>query len=398
MSATFVPDRIEHIAGLRRAVYGGGRSGRILIGGYAPLNFRTGQTIWTSKVRIPTSAGRVDFPSFCYWNGYTLGSASGEGDATAGVGTLRIAVEYPANIFTRGWFGPRGRDASFEPGQVIWSDPVGVSIPQGAAAWILVSQTVPSSANQLPYSYTTSTALAEGFTNGGDFTTTIGGVAAFAGAVNAPLAIAGASSAVAVPTVAILGDSIAQGLFTGNADANFITLGLDNDYFYANLARTGDRAQYYNSATIRTHAARDHVTDLATHAIVCFGANDLAASRTAVQLRADLDAIGTELLARGITAYVCTVPPRTTGTFTSEAGQTLPAWEAERLAFNAALRASPTPYAGVCDLDLQVRGTDIGKWKATGGVARTDDGVHPNAQGKIDGAAAVTALLPLRLK
>lgn len=76
---------------------------------------------------------------------------------------------------------------------------------------------------------------------------------------------------------------------------------------------------------------------------------------------------------------VATLPPRTTGIFTSAAGQTIDATRAANInTVNAAIRAGQITGATVVDINAMVRDPVVtDKWRSDGG-AWTDDGTHYN--------------------
>lgn len=143
-----------------------------------------------------------------------------------------------------------------------------------------------------------------------------------------------------------------------------------------NLARSGAKSA---AAT-----ADPRLTALYSYAhagVILYGTNDFGATGTDALTATVLDNIATiasQMRARGVAVVgLVKLPPRTTGTFATEAGQTVPAgWGAgsRPIAFNAALDSGPGDFVVPMN---SVRGTNVYKWPA----GTSHDGVHPNATG-----------------
>lgn len=124
-----------------------------------------------------------------------------------------------------------------------------------------------------------------------------------------------------------------------------------------------------------------------TDSVLGWGRNDIfSSSRTAAQLKADIATIAAPRIRAGIRVWVTTIPPYTSGTYTSSAGQTIVSStnEAQRVIYNADIRANYAAYgyAGVIDMAAQLEdASNPGKWANSGGLALTNDGVHPNTRG-----------------
>lgn len=122
-------------------------------------------------------------------------------------------------------------------------------------------------------------------------------------------------------------------------------------------------------------------TDLVLHLVT----NDMWIGRSKAQILSDQKAIADRFRPFGVRTWVITCPPRTTGTYTSAAGQTLhdAVRELVRLDYNADIRENHRAYghAGVIDVARWVEDrANPGKWASDGG-ALTDDGVHMNTNG-----------------
>jgi hypothetical protein len=137
---------------------------------------------------------------------------------------------------------------------------------------------------------------------------------------------------------------------------------------YVNLAVPGKAAfQTVDERTGNHHIYR--LAGLCQYAVLQFTTNDLAGSRTLVQAKADWLAIVAKLRAAGVKEVVgLTTVPRTTADTTSLwttlAGQTAAATEADRVAFNAWLLAGYGGTDAVWNVAAAVQdSTTPSKWK-----------------------------------
>ncbi|MFG1276544.1 SGNH/GDSL hydrolase family protein [Xanthobacter autotrophicus] len=134
-----------------------------------------------------------------------------------------------------------------------------------------------------------------------------------------------------------------------------------------------------------------------THLILAMVTNDVWIGRTKAEILADIQTVCARYWDYGVKTYIVTCPPRTTGTYTSAAGQTLydAVKEPVRLDYNADVRANWSAYghSGLIDMAAVLEDPAApGKWVSSGAVARTTDGVHPNTSGvnNLVSAAIVT--------
>ena len=207
-----------------------------------------------------------------------------------------------------------------------------------------------------------------------------------------PLCVIGRAP-VGAKSLFVIGDSLAE----GSADVQETTEGAFGHIQRAcmydgvrsvaslNMGRGGDTAaQFLLAAEYRLSLARFH-----THAIVQFGVNDyFNLGRTKEQILADLIAIVVALKMRGIQKVaVANLIPKTTGTYTTTAGQVAAPGYTECRAFvDAGLRAAPQVDIVLDASTACSDSVDPTKFPANA----TSDGVHPNG-GTPAYAALVTA-------
>ena len=203
--------------------------------------------------------------------------------------------------------------------------------------------------------------------------------------------------------ILVIGDSVAEGNLgygvgwpeqcltgitglTGSSTATLAThdgsgMGVINCSI-GNMRAAEDALPHFN-------ARRMAIARRCTDVIVALGTNDLAGGRSVAQINADLLALiqRARLVVnegRG-RVHVCTIPPRTTGTWIAAAGlgQTVAATEADRVAVNTYLRTLPGGADTCIDIaDTLETSRDSGKWTLFGAAAITGDGIHPNANGQ----------------
>lgn len=224
------------------------------------------------------------------------------------------------------------------------------------------------------------------------------------GAASCPI-IAGVTGipAAAVPAVVIYGDSIAigsgdtvTGLYGGEYyglyDRGMMNIdGGGTCIMHVNYAIAGLQAQNFTPTSFyRLYSALEY----ANIGLVALGTNDIVGLPTLATLQGWMQTIWGAIRARGCKVAACTVLPRTSGTYTSAAGQTVVAgWETGGLRdqYNAwlvtQLAAGAIDYLIDANPVLEDQTTaGHGKWVSTGGTARTSDGIHPNNTGHVAGA------------
>jgi len=194
------------------------------------------------------------------------------------------------------------------------------------------------------------------------------------------LAVLGVLAETSRRSFLVVGDSIARGAMdvadSSHGDTGGARLvGHARAYCNAGIFSTRAKAFTAASAARRIALAQYHSDVL----LACYGTNDLTANDTAAQIAASLAGIVGLFHWRPV--HVATLPPRTTGTWTAEAGagQTAVNTEAQRVALNALIRSGGVAGAArVIDWadELETR-RDSGLWQAL----MTPDGIHPNGYG-----------------
>lgn len=195
-----------------------------------------------------------------------------------------------------------------------------------------------------------------------------------------------------VPVIGLLTDSIGKGTNDTGPTANYgwkgyIQKSLGNALPWVYTGRGGHRIWYLAT---RDDGERSALMNAGiTHLILAMVTNDVWIGRTKAQILADQQTVCDRYRSYGVKTYITTCPPRTTGTYTSAAGQSLydAAKEPVRLDYNADVRANWAVYghAGLIDIASVIEdAANPGKWVSSGGIARTNDGVHPNPSGVLN--------------
>lgn len=290
--------------------------------------------------------------------------------------TIRLAIEYPFGTFTPVTYSGAAA-GTIIAGQDLYCDEKPIAIPRGR--WFRLIGQMSSTVN-LPFNanmpampgdlFAGSASALSDPTSGG---VSIGDASAGTNSVM-PAAILGRTRR---PTVGIIGTSREVGQADSSDDAADLgetarTIG--ERFAYLNAGISGDTAQ----AFVASHTRRVALLQNCSHIVISTGVNDFAAGRTASQMLGDVATIAGYFPDKKV--WVCTITPKTTGTFADLAGQTVTANEALRTGFNDALRAWTNTSLrdklyGVIDLcDAVESGINSGKWKPN----FTGDGTHGN--------------------
>lgn len=307
-----------------------------------------------------------------------------------------------------------------EPGEQLVTDPIpDLTLLAGQQFWAHTWVYVATLGEKWPVSVPgIDTSLNEGYANTDLTGTNTGWTSSNLSYGYCPASIVGPSTA---PTVAAIGDSIANGYADTPNYKGFIARALNGNFGWCSVANDGDAVQRASSPT--TTRLRDKVLYGAKYAIVHYGRNDLSNGRTAAQIESDLITRCRMLVTQGITPFVCTVPPRTSSTdnWQTTVNQTKHSSETARVALNQWIRAgmpidattkAPVavgtggakvagdaghPVKGVFDTCSAVEtAQDSGYWKLNAGAASawyTTDGIHPLAAGYAAMAAIVDTVL-----
>jgi hypothetical protein len=356
----------------------------------------------TTKVRHIAPAALVEV-RFAFGNFYNNGGTETVGPNDI---TVRASIEFPATTFIPLFFSGK-RDVVINPGGLVWSDWVAVSIPAATQFWSRTYVTVANNTMQWPLAGSFSAALSEGSNNSAtpsDQTTT--GTLSGGGYGYGPFSMQGRYLASGSLRIAGVGDS----RMAGNNDTDLLNGWFGRAFtgvaFTQRIAYPSEKAQTFLANA--TGARRKALLEGCNVAVCNYGINDLSGGRTTAQLQADVISIWSYLAARGMKTWHTTLEPETTTTdaWATLANQTIAGWNGNRTAFNdwlrdgapvtsaanltavatgtvGALRAGSTghPLSGYIELaDLAESARNSGKWVVTGAANyATSDGIHPTA-------------------
>jgi hypothetical protein len=195
--------------------------------------------------------------------------------------------------------------------------------------------------------------------------------------------------------IAIIGDSRSAGsrdVVDSSYDVGNVARSIGPTYDYANLGCSGDRAaSFVFNQTLRGAL----VNSYATIVVDQYGQNDIhQLGATVGQLNAYKARI--QAMFRNKRYVGCTIEPTTTSSdsWATTANQTLDTapFNANRIAYNDALRVSGTPYLELAN--TVESSLDSGKW-VVNGVANyaTPDGIHATQAGSLLQSASSAAFL-----
>ena len=324
---------------------------------------------------------RIAFP-----NWYAVGGNANPNGTERGTGgeiTVFASVEHPSNAFTRvTWQGAASGSAA--DGETILSDPIRISIPKGSKFFVRFFASgavgVPTAYGVIQDAPRDSINFAQSglsdLTMGGIIPNNRGGYGFTPAAIVAPSQL---------PSVAIIGDSLAYGnfdSFDASGDLGIVAGGVGAHFAYINLASGNDAASQFATNNARRLALAQYCST----AIIQYGVNDLLRGRSAGQILKDRSTIAA--LLKDKTLIETTIAPLTKSTdyFRSRAGQSLrnEAQEANRLALNAAVRGGRPGFAHCADVAATVE--QDGLYRE--GPNITPDGLHLRREGYLMAAKA----------
>jgi hypothetical protein len=207
-------------------------------------------------------------------------------------------------------------------------------------------------------------------------------------AIYAASMITGVPNVGGVKAILLVGDSIARGY--GSTDAKGDSLGnygiferaVRSRYATTATALPGNTASAYKNAS--SHARMYAIVlPYVTHAIINLGTNDIAENISVASVANSNAITATELRNQGIQVSFATLIPRTTGTFSTLAGQTPevgfgPGGAADT--YNTWVRNGTNGVASdwgiIEDRTVYQDATQKNKWRVNS--VMTDDGIHPN--------------------
>lgn len=310
--------------------------------------------------------------------GWYYSHAAGPAEAAlGGAATVTASFEYPVGTFTQITFSASAT-GTITNNTSLTSDQVPVNIPKGAAFFV---RTFWTSTSGILYQATNNDGLTPTSTNmqsndipNGDIVhygssgitdQTMGGTITSTdpnGTIGfSPLAIIGPTTQ---PSFYIMGDSRSRGIsdFYSDASSN-IGQGsriIGPSYGYINGGCTGILAHNWLAGFPKQQA----LAALCSHIYCALGINDLSNTITAAALITSLQTIWTTYGASRVVQ--ATLPPETTSTdaWLTTTNQTPAAWDAQRTAFNDAVRAGISGSIGFVEIaDVAEGGRNLGKWR-----------------------------------
>lgn len=292
--------------------------------------------------------------------------------------TVTASIEYPTGTFTQVLFSGVASGTIADGGMII-SDPVSVSIPNGAKFF---SRVWYSCSTGVIYSgYATN-----GMSTGDGF---IGGVTTadltMGGTVTQTTNVIGVVPAAIIAmtrnkSVATIGDSRCFGLNdTGDAsgDVGELARSIGPSLAYINLGVPSDRAIDFTTGSHSTN--RQTLMGYCSSRVCAYGINDLANSSSASAIIAALQTIAGY---KTSPMWQATIAPRTTSTdsWATTGNQTAFAQNSTRVSLNGSIRSGISGLAGyfeIADVDESAR--DSGFWVVNGSANyATTDGIHEN--------------------
>ncbi|WP_217429556.1 hypothetical protein, partial [Sphingomonas bacterium] len=349
---------------------------------FHPISSTSSNTRFNSRsphfARDAIASLRIVLPNW-FWNRSTKAEA-GSG-ATA---TYSAAIEYPAGSFTPVKFAGAAA-GTVASGLDLTSDPVSISIPNGALFWVRVYCSAATIVFGGTASGSTTSTLDSGngavFEAGTSLTDkTMGGTLTQFGSVCfAPVAILATTRR---PSVLLAGDSRCWGAGDGydaGGDLGELARTIGPAFAYINLGSYGDTA-YQAGAS---YAGRARQAQYCSHVLCEYGVNDIVQAKTGAQTWSALQALYQAFAGRPV--YQTTIGPVSTSgdNWATTAGQTSEGHNAARVALNAIIRGGPWPLAGWFEVaDAVESARDSGVWKASGtAYGMTVDGTHESQAG-----------------
>ena len=311
---------------------------------------------------------------FVYPNFY-MSAATPPLETGPGTATIESSAEYPLGTRFRVTFS--GVNQGSPPsGGLLVSDPVSISIPEGA---IFASNSWYSNASGIIFCSDSNTGN-QLSTGNGQASLVMSGTPGNSGSSYGPVAIITQTTKGAV---GLIGDSKTIGKGDNAATDTMYRRG----YFAKGLPgvptiNLGVESDLAASFATANSTNRQALLAYVTHIISGYGVNDTAFS-TAAQIHGFLQTIfGLPNLAGKPTWQATFEPYFTTGPYTSDGVQTPNASNTKIQQFNATLRGGINKIQGIIDVAmvLESKATQ-GVWQNQWGSALTADGVHANTQG-----------------
>lgn len=365
---------------------------------------------------------------------YTNTPLFGTGSA-ANTYTVKATVETPTGAFLPVMFAGAS-SATVAPGAQLVSDPIELGYKPGDVVWSHNHVSVPTVGQKWPTTLAAngvgeSVLLATSDLSANltiSRTELITETTAFA---FAPMMLAGPRALPSRPYVIGLGDSIMYGVSESGVgvdaasniyEGGFFHRSVDGQLPCADLGVYGEELSTVAPTTLHgspqsAFAHRQIFARAADYAVDEYGSNDLFAGASAATVEQNIIFMATWLASNGTRVYRTTLLPRpvsSTDDWATVANQTLPSWDAVRVAVNTWIRGGcpidPTshlpvavgtggallagqathPIVGMFDIAATVESTTPGKWITNGTAeAFTIDGTHPSPLGHQTIATAI---------
>jgi hypothetical protein len=313
---------------------------------------------------------------------------TGTGNTEAALGadmTVTADLEYPAGVYTQITFGgsPSGTASA---GANVTSDPVSVTIPRGAKAWLHYYMTstagmIYCGGANIPYSDHDNgdyfAFAASGLANttiAGDGSHTQTTTDAANGFSSPPLAIVGTTTRAGF---ALIGDSRVTGIGDRYGDARrqrgILERSIGEFFGCAVYSQSSETALNFGGASGSRRTALANL--YASHVICEHGVNDLGSG----QVPSRVAAIWAKFAGKRVYAVTLSPVASSSDSFATLAGQTPGGGEAERVVANKFIRGMPSPLSGVIDVsDVVESSRNSGKWNIylTADPDTAFDGTH----------------------
>lgn len=400
---TFERDLIEsQIPKLQIVATRGILPGAVLQGGGVP-NYTLGET----KMPIKMGSQRVADIRIAFAGFYILSGASGE---TANPVDMIVegAIEKVSPSYAVQGSTIAGFNITVKSGiSHALTDPIGINTAANETVYLQMSTYV-NSTETWPASQLSGTNSIQYVSTLAASSSQVGTAGAWSGTSRTSNYTAGPVAILGVPekpfpSVAVIGDSIADGSGEGGAGDNngnygwicrgFWNVGADNVAIpYTRLTMAGDAGSNFLNGKSK---GREALLQYCSHVVNHLGSNDVVGANLEIN-KTRMTAVWTAAKSRGKKVYQGLIMPRTTGTYTSPGGQT-PVAGFEPGGVRDQLNAWIITQVGQGLLDGYIDPNPFvedqnnrGRWKSENG-ALTSDGVHPNTAGHIAGSQASKA-------
>jgi hypothetical protein len=358
----------------------------------------------TGRARLPTTSGGTNKQcmsrTFHYardnitalklvlgnWIADTSNAYGGAGGevGTGAAATYTASIEYPEAVFTQVTLAGSPTMAVPDKTQIV-TDFASVTIPRGAKFWVRMWANFPGALG-IPYCGVTPKYLAGGDAFGFGTTRadqTMGGT------------VTDTNTSIAFGPLAILGMTTRPSFWIGidsrcfgqgdtadvTGDTGELGRSLGGDYGYINCGVPSMQVSNLVNATKCPNMQA--LMAYGSHGISQGGINDLNFGGVSPANLAIAAASLATIWGTSRPLYLATLAPTSSGTFTSDAGQTAGAAAANIGTYNNNLRGGGiVGISGVIDIsDVLSSARDSSKWTSLSGIAHTGDGLHANTRG-----------------